>query len=389
MRHPVAHLVALAASTALALPAQSVPTKTLSKPSVELADPLSGVLEVRERKDGRVVVLDAKDNALYLTNAALTSVSKLAREGSGPTEYRRVVQLLPRPNDTTLAYDIMNARFLVIDGKGVPSSTVSLRDAAGGFPVGPMAVRGYDLKGRLYYQGMKVTTGPNGPSLSDTAPVLRLDPKKKKTDTLAAVRIGSPGMKMSGDVQKGGGSVRLEVPAFPIVDEWGLLPDGRIVVVRGGDYHLELITDAGDVKVLPPVPYTKVAITDADKAELQKAREVMQKEVGKVMEGARSATPNGKMPAFAVEMPSTWPTHKPAFIQTALKIAPNGELWVARLGAANAKTTLHDVFTSAGVLRLRVELPAKTRVVGIGEKYLYAVRSDEDDLQYLQRYPRP
>jgi hypothetical protein len=37
----------------------------------------------------------------------------------------------------------------------------------------------------------------------------------------------------------------------------------------------------------------------------------------------------------------------------------------------------------------RVALPADTRLVGFGNGTVYLARSDEDDLQYLQRYRLP
>ena len=391
-----ARAVCLAAllGTALApAAAQTVAARAVGKVLAELPEPFSAVSDVRELSDGRLVVLDVKDNVLRLVSADLATVQPIGREGSGPTEYRRITQLLPRRGDSTLGYDVMNARFLVIDNKGAATSVLSLRDAAGGLPVGPMAVRGYDPMGRLLFQGMKLSMGPNGPALSDTAPLLRLDPARKRVDTLSAVRIGSPGMKMSGDVQKGSGALRLTIPAYPVVDEWGMLPDGRVVVFRGADYRMEFISTTGQVTSKGPVPYTRVRVTDADKVALRKTQQEMQKEIARAMTGARAAAPAGKsapkMPSMQVDEPTEWPEYKPAFGQTSLKIAPNGELWMARLGAAGHEAQHWDVFTSTGELRLRAELPPKTKLVGIGASYLYTVRIDDDELQYLERRARP
>ncbi|MGQ0648501.1 MAG: hypothetical protein ACT4P7_13130 [Gemmatimonadaceae bacterium] len=374
--------------------AQKVATRALGKPLVELAEPFSGASEVRELADGRLVVLDVKDNALQLVSADFESLRPIGREGSGPTEYRRITQLLPRRGDSTLAYDVMNARFLVIDNKGAAASTISLRDASGGLPVGPMAVRGYDAAGRLYYQGMKLGMGPSGPTISDTSAILRLDPQAKKVDTLGLVRIGSPSMKMSGDAQKGTGAVRLSVPAYPVVDEWGLLPDGRVVVVRGADYRLEFITGPGVVKSVGPVAYERVKVTEADRAKMRETQKKMEEEISKAAASAASSMPatargRARMPSMAMDMPTEWPDYKPAFGQAALKLAPNGELWISRHRAATTESPIYDVFTGAGALRFRVELPAKHALVGIGAKHLYVVRVDDDELQYLQRYVRP
>ncbi|MBC7896224.1 MAG: hypothetical protein H7066_12490 [Cytophagaceae bacterium] len=373
--------------------AQKAPTKAIGKPIVELEEPFTGAFDARELPDGRLIVLDVKDNVLSYVSADLSTVKPIARQGSGPTEYQRITQIIPRQGDSTLAYDVMNARFLVIDPNGVAVSTVSLREASGGMPIGPMAVKGYDGKGRLLYQGMKVTMGPRGPALSDTSAVLRLDPARKKIDTLSSVRIGSPALQMSGDMRKGTGAVRMVMPAYPIVDEWGLLPDGRIVVVRGDTYSLEFISAPGVIASRVKVPYEPVKVVNQDKVKMREAREEMEKEVSKAMAGASAMIPKGKsapkMPSMAVDEPTEWPAVKPAFGQAALKIAPDGEIWISRLREAAFDGQSWDVFTKAGVLRMRVDLPAKAKLVGIGARHIYAVRTDSDDLQYLGRYLKP
>ena len=63
-----------------------------------------------------------------------------------------------------------------------------------------------------------------------------------------------PRVNMSGDMQKGGGSVRLGMPAFPVVDEWGIMPDGRVAVLRGRDYRIDWIGADGARRWEPPCP---------------------------------------------------------------------------------------------------------------------------------------
>jgi len=48
-----------------------------------------------------------------------------------------------------------------------------------------------------------------------------------------------------------------------------------------------------------------------------------------------------------------------------------------------------DVFDQTGRVVSRVALPAETRLIGFGNGTVYLARSDEDDLQYLQRYRLP
>ncbi len=372
--------------------AQPPATKELGGRIAEAEEPFSRVGDLRELSDGRLVILDSKDNVLRLLSADLRSVTPIGREGSGPTEYRRVTQLVRGRGDTTLAYDVMNARFLVIDQRATASKTVSLREASGGMPVGPMVVRGYDATGRLFFQGMKFSMGSGGPSISDTSYVLRLDPARKAVDTLTTVRIGSPGLRMSGDVQKGTGKMAVAVPAFPVVDDWALLPDGRVLVVRGANYRLEFVERPGDVVSKGPVRYDRVKVTAADKAKHREAQEAMQKEMMRAVAGAASTLTReqrAQLPGMTITDAPSWPEYKPAFAQGSLRIAPDGEIWVRRLREAGRERPIYDVFSPDGVLIFRVEFPQKTQLVGFGARVLYAAREDADELQYLGRYPRP
>jgi hypothetical protein len=380
----------LTGEVALGAQATAAPRK-LGRPLVELEEPFSGILDLRELSNGSVIALDGKDNVMWFVHADFGQATRISREGSGPTEYRRVLQLVGRGRDTTLAYDVLNARFLVIGSTGVPSGTISLREAAGGMPVGPAQVRGYDAQGRLYYQGIKVSMGKAGPSVSDTTYILRLDPASKRTDTLGTARIGMPGMKMSGDMQKGTGKVSLAMPAFPVIDEWALLPGGEVLVLRGANYQMQFFGGAAGPRTRPPVPFVPVKVTDADKVRIRKQMKEAETEMRKAVAGAAAAVgrSNTPIPGMAMEEPDEWPATKPPFNQGALKVASNGEIWVQRTRDARNESPLYDVFGPDGTFRYQVELPPKHVLAGIGRSHLYAAREDEDGLMYLGRYTRP
>jgi hypothetical protein len=99
--------------------------------------------------------------------------------------------------------------------------------------------------------------------------------------------------------------------------------------------------------------------------------------------GRRSAQ---MMPMRNVEEPTDWPEYMPPFLASGtVTFAPDGLLWVARTTAAGAPATF-DLIDGAGKVTQRVVLPKKTRLVGFGSGTVYLARSDDDDLQYLQRY---
>ena len=71
-----------------------------------------------------------------------------------------------------------------------------------------------------------------------------------------------------------------------------------------------------------------------------------------------------------------------------MTIAPNGTLWVERPVNAGAPA-LYDVLSPTGSLLYRVTLPTRSRIVGFGPSGIYAVRLDEDDLEFLERFRFP
>jgi hypothetical protein len=374
----------------LPLPAQTVATRTVGKPVAEYAEPFTVLMNARELSDGRVLVTDAQERTVHLVDAKLASAVQVGRQGGGPAEYRYPTALVAAGGDTTLVYDIAGLRFLVIDPSGKVGQTISLQSLSGGLPVGPAAVRGYDRAGRLYYQGMNFTMAGGKPEFSDSAALIRLDGGTKRLDTLAFVRANAPKMAVSGDMQKGTGSMKVGVSPFPITDEWVLLGDGRVVVVRGATYRVDQIGADGKLRPGALVPYAKVKVTEKDKEAARANTKRMREAMGRASADARAAAgaSGGRMPAMAVDEPTEWPEYKPAFGPLALHVAPEGTIWVHRLREAGADAPLYDVIDPSGKLLHRVQLPPKTRLLAIGAKFLYLARSDADDLQYLGRYAR-
>lgn len=70
-------------------------------------------------------------------------------------------------------------------------------------------------------------------------------------------------------------------------------------------------------------------------------------------------------------------------------MSPDGEVWVLRTRPAGDKIPTYDIFSRTGALVKSVALNPRSRVVGFGKGAVYVVRTDQDDLQYLQRYMRP
>ena len=374
------------------------PLKTLSKPDVEYAEPFTTITGVRELRDGRVIAADAREKTVQVIDLKSGTATKIGREGSGPGEYALPMRLLGLPGDTSAVYDPLNRRYLMINPDGKVGAFASYESQDNG--PGRMRIsmpRTIDAKGRLYSVGPSFNIGPNGPSTSaDSAPILRLDRATRKTDTVAFIHIPPATVTTSG----GGSNTNVSVRAgggnpFAATDEWAVTPDGRVAVLRVKDYHVDWYAPNGQKTSGPAIAFEKIKVTDEDKKQYRERSAsgaaglaiTMSQRVGPG--GTTSSANVGAPPTVQLPEPTDWPDVKPPFLGSAAIGAPNGQVWVLRTRPAKDKIPTYDVIDATGKVVSRVALPANTRLVGFGNGTVYLARSDEDDLQYLQRHRLP
>jgi len=380
------------------LPAQGT-SRTLVKPEVEYREPFSQLTAVRELRDGRVVVVDFREKLVQLIDLKAQKSTKIGREGSGPGEYGLPMGLVGLPGDTSIIFDPMNTRYLTIlpDGRTGATFRIEMAPRSGTGPAvgGPTvqtitAPRATDSQGRLYFEGPPLTMGPQGPVPSDSAAVMRYDRKTKRLDTLAFLQLPKNSATVQ-SISSGGQqnvNIRIGGPSpFPSRDGWTVLPDGSIAVARVKDYHVDIIAPNRTVTRGPAVPFSPVKIGDAEKQEYRDSRTssntvaiAMTNENGKVSTSAMA-------PPKAAD-PAEWPSVKPPFTAT-MVASPTGEIWVPRSRSAKDLAPRYDVFSKDGKLTGTVVFPPRTRVAALGSGgAIYTVRTDDDDLQYLQRFRR-
>ena len=374
------------------------PLKTLSKAEVEYSEPFTNLTGVRELRDGRVIAADAREKTVQLIDLKAGTATKIGREGSGPGEYALPMRLVGLPGDTSAVYDPLNRRFLLIgpDGKVGAFASYETQDNSPG-RMRISVPRGVDARGRLYSVGPSYNLNPTtGASNSaDSAPILRLDRATKKTDTVAFVHIPPVTVTTSGSsgntnvaVRAGGGN------PYAATDEWAVMPDGRVAVFRVKDYHVDWYAPNGQKTSGPPIAFEKIKVTDEDKKQYRERAASgagmaisMSQRVGPG--GTTSSATAGAPPNVRLPEPTDWPDVKPPFVGNAALGAPNGQVWLLRTRSAKDNIPTYDVFDATGKVVSRVALPVNTRLVGFGNGTVYLARSDEDDLQYLQRYRLP
>ena len=383
--HVIPSLLTTALLTAASwapLTAQAVPVVQLGRAEAEYAEPFDQVTAVRELSDGRVVVADRFAKAVSLVDMKRGTATAIGREGQGPGEFAMPWGLVALPGDTTLVIDPPQSRLLVVPPSGKPSGTLAL--PVGG-PTSLMTVRGADRQGRLYLQAPRFTGQiPQDGNLPDSVALLRWDRASSKVDTLGRIKV--PSMSMATGGSGNTRSFMMRQQPLTVQDDWSVAPDGRVGVVRVGNYHIGWI---GAQRVAgPAVAYKPVPVTQADKDELARrmsdSRGAMRMTVGGPPRGGAAAPPRAPRPVDDAD----WPAVKPPFVEQTTMATPDGSLWVRRSQPQGAPA-LYDVFDAQGRLTRQVALGKDMRVVGFGAASVYVARTDEDDLQYLVRFKRP
>ncbi len=334
---------------------------------------------VREMSDGRLMVADPLGQVLVLVDFATGTGDTIGRVGSGPQEYQQPDAVFPLPGDSTLLVDLGNARLRVVAPDGTFRATMPLtRDGAtGAFTI--VMPRFTDGSGRIYFQPESFTAGRP----PDSAAVGRIDPATGVIDTVAMVKLPEPNPSTSGRViMLGAGPLRPQ-------DGWAVGWDGRIAIARARDYSIEWIHPDGGVVYGPPNDYDPVRVGRAEKQRWLDESSSTEVNVGirRMADGTRhtrlsrggGASSRRDVDAY------DWPDVLPPFRAKGVFVTPDGDAWVERYVTAGAAPVL-DVFDARGRKQRSITLPADRRVVGFGRSVVYLARTDEYDLQWVERY---
>ena len=359
---------------------QSTAPQTLSLGKAERVFPqeFTQIRGIRELPDGRVLVSDRLDKGVVVVDFTSNAMRQIGRTGRGPAEYRLPTTLTPLPGDSTLLSDEGNSRSAVIGPDLRIHRSFTLNLPGGSYPMG---ARSFDRAGRFYLQIPAWMSSARAPN--DTIPLVRFDRTAQKVDTLVRIKGASwlpPGPRY------GFGWV-----VFAPQDAWAVAPDGRIAVVRSGDYHVEWYAPNGTVQRGAPVRVTRIPVTMEER--LAYVRHFLQNSSigGRDSDAGLSPIPAAMMEEGSVREMATKNTFaevKAPFTDSPVFIGPDGTLWVER-SMRLGETPLWDVFDGTGKHVSSVRLPAQRQLAGVGVRFLYIVATDDDGVQRLERHIRP
>jgi hypothetical protein len=393
----VAHLsafgVAGIACLAMTPPAHGQRIQELGDAESVFPEPFTRIAGLRELADGRVVVADQTERHISFLDFAAGTMREIGRRGAGPGEYETPGALLPLPHNVTLLVDMGNMRLTRIlpDGE-LDKESWPMMTSTGSF----IRPTGTDAKGHFYYSGGGIMInrgGGSGATPSDSQPILRWDPVADVADTVGA--FYSPSTRGGGSISLSrGGSGGIAVSGmryrpFNPQDAWVIAPDGGVAVVRARSYGIDWYR-GGVATAGPEVDFDPVRINNAEK-EAWADRQASSTATFVAMGGSGGGRGGGG--TFEVPRPDLdeveFPDFKPPFPSNAARVTPEGEVWVMRHQShRDERRALFDVFDQRGELVKQVQLPEGRRLVGFGDSVLYAVVTDEDDLQWLERYSR-
>lgn len=422
---PLRALLLCAAFAPLARAQESRPPLRPLGPAVATSDAMGAVAAVQPLPGGRLLVNDPGKRRVLLLDSSLKQIAVVADTTAATRNAYggNMGGLIPFRGDSALFVDPQSLSMLVIDPAGKVTRIMAAPRANDVFFLlgGPMGNPGFDAKGRLVYRAMGLD-GRRGarapgqpmtpPVFPDSVPIVRYDLTARKLDTAAFVKVYAPKFNVV-QTEDGGTRMSSMVNPIPEVDDWAILPDGRIAILRK-DYHVEFVDADGKRTAAPKIPFEwqrltdsmKVAIIDSSKAAFERMRaggpggpggapggapvmiavgpggpppgappgggaQVMVfRERGENAPPARGGggvtdRPAGP-PPMAFVAPSELPDYRPAFSNGSVRADAEGKLWVRIISPKPSTGPEYDVIDRNGKLVDRVVLPAGTTIAGFG-----------------------
>jgi hypothetical protein len=385
-----------------------IPIRTIGPIVATSTENVGLAVTVRGTSDGHVIVGAGARQRVYAFDSTLQHFTMVADSGTGTGLIPiRTTGLIPYLGDSTLLPDFGANALHVLDATGkmvrsmAPPHTADLIflgvPAAFGRP-------GFDPKGRLIYRtqlrpNLQPRPTPSGsqkvemtPVNPDSAPILRGDFDARTVDTIAWMKTPSQGrMAMEIKENLAGGpptvTMHMLLNPFNMSDEWSVLSDGTIAIVRVHDYHIDWIDPDGTKRASPKMAIDWRRYTDAEKLQrvdsIKKAAdEQLQRQVKQM---AGMGAPQMKIDLAIVpdsEFPSFWPPIQPGSVLADL----NGNLWILPTTSTNAAAGLtYDVVNRKGEVFERVQLPKGHVLAGFGPNNTVYLTKTEGTAAYLER----
>jgi hypothetical protein len=372
---------------------------------------------VRALPNGRLLANDAIAHRLFLLDTSFQQLAIVADTGAGvATPYgSRGGGLLPFLADSSLFVDASTPAIDVIDPTGKVVRVMSLptpRDVGGMTQSSRAGWPSTDARGRLIYRGAAprnpdkpLSPGQTAPvAFPDSAPILRADLATRrvetigwyKTERITGVRL----MNADGTSH----SVITNDP-LPYMDDFAVLSDGTVAIIRGREYAIETIGPNGETTKPVKIPYPWEHLSDDAKIALMDSVKKGDSDTPTSIVGAGSTTAttaaggaglsasnsrstpqlDALIAAYGYVKASELPDYRPAFNFGAVRPDARGNVWIRTLQPARSSSVaIYDIVTREGKLIDRVELPVNRSIVGFDTTSVYLVAREANNA-WLER----
>ncbi|MDQ6719023.1 MAG: hypothetical protein M3Z17_11850 [Gemmatimonadota bacterium] len=432
-------IAATAVLPSLGFAQQRPPIRQLGAVVAKSSDAFTSISGIRALSDGRVLVNDVSGRRLVLYDALLGTATLVADSTSATaTAYAgRTGGLIPFRGDSSIFVDPSSMSMLIVDGAGKIARVMSVprtqdvQMLAGQFSTSV----GFDPRGRLVYRappnfrgGGFGPGGPGGgggfraPEFPDSLPIVRVDLATRQVDTIAYGKI--PKVKLDIVQNEGRISVTTQINPLPTVDDFVMLPDGTVALVRGSDYHVDFYNTDGTKVSAPKIAFDWQRLTDDEKVafidsvKANRARQLAatpaptggaavgggagagggggggggpQIQVfgdggGGRRPGAGAGGGGGGGPQINFVSPSELPDYKPAFFAGSTKVDAAGNLWIRTIPTKKVDGgPVYDVVNRKGELIDRVQVPLNSSVTGFGSDGSVFLALQNNSTFYLEK----
>ena len=393
-------LSAALASGALAAGAQqSIPVRPLGAVVSKSTETFGVLFGVRGVGGGRVLVNDFARRRLVLLDSAMKIASVVADTVPGtPTAYGpRGSGIVPYFGDTTLFVDAGSQSLLVLNASGAVVKVMAPPKAADIFMLMSSAfgMAGVDAKGRLIYRSnfrilpMQIGSNVAPPQPPDSAPLVRASFETRSVDTIAIVKIPRPG-RIRPNTSGGPSPGTAVINPLPFGDEFVVMSDGSIAIVRAQDYHIDWIDTDGTTRTSPKMPFEWRRLTDEQKQfYADSALNSFRKMFDSVMAiQAQQPLPPGIQRPVPPQLEAAPLSEIPDYLSPigAVRPDPEGNLWILPTASSQLRPgKVYDVINKKGEIFERVELPPGRMLEGFGPNGVVYLSVKEGTQTFLER----
>jgi hypothetical protein len=441
---PVIVATALAtAATGAATAQKPPPVRQIGKLERISTDSLASASTVVSLSNGGVFVNDITGRRVVLFDSTLSRLVIVADTTSATAN-----AYTPRPGtliryhgDTALLIAPSSLSMLVLGpiGNIVRVMAIPRSNEAQAFGGGNWGTPGFDARGRLiYFNTLGVLPGvtmlrpqeplgPDGEPISlrqaviagfvtasnqkiDSAVIIRADLVTRGVDTAAWIKVPRARRVLKADDQHLLKTIETTPDPLPLVDDWVVMRDGSLAIVRGRDYHVDWLDGNGRWSSSPRMPFDWQRVDDSRKQVLiDSAVADWQKTFDRVAEARRSggggaAAGRGAggsggrggggggggggsdiAPNIAVR-PSLndVPDYFPPFKLGASRADDDGNIWILTTAIVNRRP-VYDIVNRRGELFDRVQLPEFRTLAGFGPGVVYMAVKDSTGVVHVER----